>query len=249
MNQHHLERAYLLYLAGSGKSRRRPAGLINTSNYAAVYTPPANCPTPYYGPCLIWRHGLDTHGYGMLHLNGKPHKAHRVAYEMTRGRIPEGKHILRLCHRRSCIQPAHLYAGTPKRNAEDRKVRLSEKGECASIGRFMEEHSTRMHDGMRYSWDEPPQVERTLFQQQTGEHCCVYTIPVGAYSMPNGEIEEIKLCQVCFEQENAWPGNCAQVDPRAKEIAIRTGYRHSLAWFFEGRKPGDRPLNIIPRSG
>ena len=43
---------------------------------------------------------------------------------MTRGEIPEGKLILHLCHRRSCVQPAHLYAGTQKQNTEDRKVRL-----------------------------------------------------------------------------------------------------------------------------
>ena len=33
----------------------------------------------------------------------------------------------------------------------------------------MEEYSTQMHDGLRYYWDEPPEVERTLFQQQIGD--------------------------------------------------------------------------------
>ena len=249
MNKHHAERAYLLYLARSGISRRRPTGLINWSNYAAVYTQPSPCPTPFYGPCLIWRHRLDTHGYGTLQLNRKPQKAHRVAYEMTRAEIPEGNLILHLCHRRSCVQPAHLYAGTRKRNAEDRKVRLYEEGGRASIGRFMEEYTTRMYDGMKYYWDEPPEVERTLFQQQIGEHCCVYTIPAGVYSMPDGKVGEIKLCQVCFEQEIEWSGNCGHVDPREEETANRAGYRYSLAWFFEGRGPGDRPLNIVPGSG
>ena len=249
MNKHHAERAYLLYLARSGIPKRRSAGPITRSNYAAVYTQPTNNPIPFQGPCLIWRHRLDTHGYGTLQLNDKPHKAHRVAYDMSRGEIPEGKLILHLCHRRSCVQPAHLYAGTQKRNAEDREARLSEEGQWTSIGRFMGEYSKRMHDGMKYYWDEPPEVERTLFQQQTGEHCCVYTIPVGVYSMPDGKVGEIKLCQTCFEQEKEWPGNCGHVDPREEETAIRVGYRYSLARLFEGRGPGDRPLNIVPGLG
>ena len=191
MNTHHAERAYLLYLAKSGISNmRRPAGPINTSDYAAIYTPPTNCPTPFGGPCFLWRHRLD----------GKTSKAHRVAYEMSRGSIPEGMFILHICHRRSCIQPAHLYAGTRKQNAEDRQARLTEKGRWPSPVRFFDEYEPRMHDGMKYYWDEPSANERSLFPQQTGEHCCVYTIPAGEYITLDGKVEA-KLCQICFEPE------------------------------------------------
>ena len=74
MNKHHAERAYLLYLAKSGIPKRRSAGSINRNDYAAVYTQPTKCPTPFYGPCLIWRHRLDADGYGTLQLNRKPQK-------------------------------------------------------------------------------------------------------------------------------------------------------------------------------
>ena len=169
MNKHHAERAYLLYLTKSGISNaRRPAGPITPSDYSAVYTPPTNNPIPFYGPCLIWRHRLDADGYGTLRLDGKTLKAHRAAYEMTRGSIPEGKFILHMCHRRSCIQPAHLYAGTRKQNADDRQTRLTEKGRWAALAKFFEEYESRMFDALKYQWDEPPEIERTLFQQQTG---------------------------------------------------------------------------------
>ena len=248
MNKHHAERAYLLYLARSGIPKRRSPGPITRSNYAAVYTPPTNCPTPFNGPCLIWRHALDTHGYGILHLNGKPYRAHRVAYEMTRGEIPEGKHILHLCHRRSCIQPAHLYAGTQQQNALDRKARLSAEGRF-TVYRSMEEYWARMHDGMKYYWDEPPDLERTLFQQQTGAHHCVYTIPAGEYLTPEGKVTQAKLCQICFEGNPDWFRNLGGSDPRAEETATRAVCRRSLESFFEGRGPGDKPLNIVPALG
>ena len=245
MNKHHVERAYLLYLAKSGiSSIRRPAGPINTSDYAAIYTPPTNCPTPFGGPCLIWRHQLDAYGYGTLRLDGKTSKAHRVAYEMSRGSLPEGMFILHMCHRRSCIQPAHLYAGTRKQNAEDREARLTEKSRWPSPVKFYDEYEPRMHDGMKYYWGEPPPIERALFPQQTGEHRCVYTIPAGEYMTPDGKVEA-KLCQICFEEEIKWPVSFSDSDPWEIEALIRATCRQSLAYFFDGRGPGDSPLNIV----
>jgi len=229
MNKHQAERAYLLYLAKSGISNaRRPAGPITPSDYAAVYTPPTNNPIPYYGSCLIWRHRLDADGYGTLRLDGRTLKAHRAAYKMSRGSIPEGKFILHMCHRRSCIQPAHLYAGTRKENADDRQKRLTEKGRWAAPAKFHNEYAPRMFDGSKYLWNEPPEIERTLFQQQTGEHDCKYTIPAGVRSKPDGRIEEAKLCQICFARDPDWRSHVQGSDPQEKEAAYRSKCLQSL---------------------
>ena len=229
MNKYHSERAYLLYLAKSGiPNTRRSAGLITPSDYAAVYTPPTNNPTPFYGPCLIWRHRLDADGYGNLRLDGRSCKAHRVAYEMTRESIPEGKYILHMCHRRSCIQPAHLYAGTRKQNADDRQTRLTEKGRWEAYGKFFDEYSPRMIDGLKYLWDEPPEIERTLFQQQTGEHRCEYTIPAGEHLTTDGKVKEAKLCQICFMRDPDWLFHSEGPDPQKEEAANRSKCLQSL---------------------
>ena len=237
MNQYHAERAYLLYLASAGiSSNRRHAGPVNKTDYAAVYTPPTNAPMLLSSPCLIWRHRLDAYGYGTLRLDGKTCKAHRIAYEMSRGEIPEGKIILHMCHRRCCIQPAHLYAGTRKQNAEDRQTRLTEEGRWAVPAKHLDEYPKRIHDGMKYYWDEPPEIERTLFPQQTGEHCCEYTIPAG----------RMKLCQICFEPDTEWPGLFGNLTPRKEEVETKALCCQSLDEFFKGRGPGDPPLNIVP---
>lgn len=247
MNKHHAERAYLLYLAKSGISNsRRPAGLINQTDFAAVYTPPTNCPTPFGGPCLIWRHRLDADGYGVLQFEGKTCKAHRVAYEMSRGSIPPGKLILHMCHRRSCIQPAHLYAGTRKQNAEDRQVRLNEEERWKKFRRFFDEYAPRMHDGMKYYWDEPPESVRTLFQQQTGEHRCKYIIPAGEHLTTDGKVEPTKLCHICFAPDPEWPALFDEQGPQEEEAAIRVECRVGVDSFLRDRGPGDKPLNIVP---
>ena len=236
MNKHHAERAYLLYLAKSGTiNTRRPAGPITPSDYAAVYTPPTNNPIPYYGPCLIWRHRLDTDGYGNLRLDGSTLRAHRVAYEMSRGSIPEGKFILHMCHRRSCIQPAHLYAGTRNQNADDRQTRLTEEGRWAAPAKAFTEYTPRMFDNLKYLWDEPPEIERTLFQQQTGEHRCEYTIPAGERLTRDGRIEEAKLCQICFTPEHGWEFFFDDFDPQKEEAVYRSKYRQMPEWLSESK--------------
>lgn len=71
--------------------------------------------------CWNWLRGKDSYGYGAY----KKQKAHRFAYYLTRGEIPDNKHILHKCNNPSCCNPTHLRAGTHQENmkqayAEDR---------------------------------------------------------------------------------------------------------------------------------
>jgi hypothetical protein len=58
-------------------------------------------------------------GYGQFRLNNKTNGAHRIAYEITKGVIPEGLHILHSCDNRKCVNPEHLSTGTPQDNMTD----------------------------------------------------------------------------------------------------------------------------------
>lgn len=72
------------------------------------------------GTCWEWTGTKRPQGYGAFAIKGRLHYAHRVAWEFTRGRIPEGKVIDHICFNRACVNPEHLRVTTSKRNAEYR---------------------------------------------------------------------------------------------------------------------------------
>ena len=120
------ERDYLLrrYHGVDNAGRRPPKrSRITQHDYLAIPIPP-NLPVPVAGSCLIWRWALNRDGYGVIGNGGEQRLAHRTAYEQAHTYLPDEAHVLHLCHRPYCIQPAHLYLGTTRENVEDREARF-----------------------------------------------------------------------------------------------------------------------------
>jgi hypothetical protein len=75
------------------------------------------------GPhCWVWQGASDWTGYGKIAIggrDGRPYQAHRIAYELAKGPIPDGLYIDHMCPNRSCVNPSHLRAVTNKQNMEN----------------------------------------------------------------------------------------------------------------------------------
>lgn len=78
--------------------------------------------------CWEWISGKSKDGYGQFSIGRKAEnrnvRAHRVSWIIKNGNIPGDFFICHKCDNASCVNPSHLFLGTPKDNMVD----MSKKG-------------------------------------------------------------------------------------------------------------------------
>lgn len=76
---------------------------------------------PFSG-CWIWMKSLR-YGYGQVWIRPNIMQAHRLAYQLYVGLIPEGLQVLHKCDIKCCVNPDHVYLGTDADNTRDKLQR------------------------------------------------------------------------------------------------------------------------------
>ena len=140
MCQHHYHRLWLRGELGplvvTSPTERFTAALVLTPN-----------------GCLEWTNSTDGNGYGSIYVDGKLVKAHRFAWTLTNGPIPENLNVLHHCDNPPCCQTdptegypeGHLFLGTLADNNADMRA----KGRARTNG-----YDARTHCNDGHAYDE-----------------------------------------------------------------------------------------------
>jgi hypothetical protein len=110
--------------------------------------------------CWLWTAALSQAGYGAFgaeRVNGRNRfvHAHRFAYELLVGPIPEGLQLDHLCRNRACCNPAHLEPVTLRENLM--------RGNTVAARNSIKTHCKHGH---------PFDLENTRIDPRTGNRAC-----------------------------------------------------------------------------
>ena len=203
-------------------SRRRRADLHITQNDYWPVPIPLNLQFPIPQHCLIWRWSLNKDGYGKIAAHGESRLAHRVAYEQSGRVLGDADNVLHACHRRFCIQPAHLYLGSEKDNATDRLAyggkmepqflrqsfpigyigsvefvrQLNQDPQVKTILEYVTDRHKRIDEASTHWWPDP----ENLPQQPKLDHPSQDDCPAHEFTVPAGDCH---LCWIC-RQPQVW---------------------------------------------
>jgi len=171
-------------------------------------------------------------GYVSFYLNGRHVEAHRAAYLLMVGPIPEGYHVDHSCRRHNCINPAHLEAVTPAENARrdhGAKSTNYSKTECPAKHQYTAENTLLDKSGGRSCKECARRRHREWYHRNTDEYLRRYSPAGSQRRRPRGE-------QTSCPSGHAMTQANTYVVPKTGRVCCRTCKREQMAAYNLARR-------------
>lgn len=107
--------------------------------------------------CWLWTGHRNQKGYGKIGADRKTIGAHRGAWMVTNGPIPDGLFVLHRCDNPPCCNPAHLFVGTNADNMTDMAQKGRRKGRAMGDSNGLRKHPESRAFGDRNAWAKHPE--------------------------------------------------------------------------------------------
>ena len=99
--------------------------------------------------CIESKKGITANGYSRIRINNKNIQAHRWAWELVNGQIPDEFVIDHICRNRKCVLPEHLRMVTQQENIMAGLHNIDNRSHCNQGHPFVKENIMIRKSGKR----------------------------------------------------------------------------------------------------